>query len=679
VAEYLDNTLPSDRVTDFEKVCLDSDVELAEVAACHQILTLVLGEPAEVHQESRARMYQLPETAASQTSVEGDETSTGRESLRIDKPAAPHRERARPAVPEYLREARWRRRRAYWLGAAVVLVGVVAVLAATGRLNGLFGSNEEPPTDQVVMNVPPKPQVPSPGPPPVEPTAPPLPAAETPDAEIDPVILGESITPPEQAVSTPGPVSDPLPIPDSIVPVTPTPAPSVPTDEMPVPPAPLAPTGEPALPSTPGPDPEQVAANVPAALAGSQEPIVVEPIVPVADVEAPEIGRLITPEEMALVGGNAGEALLRVSKTKPLVAGQRVVSLPTSRPVISVDGRLHVEMVDGGEMRLLPSQEDGPLNLEIFSGRMALATTDQAGAVTATLQAGGIGGDLFLADSTTLVAIEVGREQGPIQDPITQPAPAVVRLWGVSGKFTWKAAGEAIEMPMESPVMIDLSVSPVDVAPQAEAPLWIGTDLTGTLDRRASGMLNRAFGFEKTADLVLRENVYHRQKEMRRLARRSLSWIEDFEPIVEVLNESDRYSEWPDVIDLLRDSVRRSPRTARAVRESMGTEYGDRGDELYDLLWKYDVAEIPRQEAIRLVEYLDDDLLACRVLSFRNLNRITGLGYYYRPEENDAKRGLSLRRWSDWAERRPADQESRPPDNTPVVPSTLDPLVPRDN
>lgn len=685
VAEYLDNTLSADQVTDFEKACLDSDVELAEVAACHQILTLVLGEPAEVRPESRTRMYHLPETAASHTYVETDKTAEAGETQRIDTPSPPPVRRRQPAIPEYLLEARRRRRRLFWMTAAGLVFCLAVYLGVEGPGGRFFGSDggsssagnqvalaPQPPANTVAV------------PPPLQDTSP----ADPPAAKPEPAPEPSSVAPPSPAPAPNPPAgSDPAPGPvapvaaepttDAVVPVTPTPVPPPAADaaETPTAIAPLSPSdASPGPAPAPAPGPEQVAAtSVPLGVPNDQEPMISQPPVPEAPTEGREIARLVLADEILLVSDEK-QPFKRVAISEPLRTGQCVVSLPTWRPVIRIDGKFDVEMVDGGETHFLHSEAGAPAALEIAWGRMVLQPTEQAGAASLALRVGGVSGLLSLADATTLVAIDVGRTDDPIQDPSTHPAPVTARLWGVgtSGKFSWTPDGGA-EIALQSPMMLDLMAVPAGTPAPQETPEWVKDDLTDKIARQASGILYRSFDYEP-ADLILRENADHRRREVRHLVRQSLSWIGDFGPVVEVLDRPEQYAEWPELIDLLRQSVRRGPKSAEAVREALNVKYGPRGEELYELLWKFDSKELPAEAARQLVQYLDDPLLPSRVLAFQNLNRITGKGYYYRPEENEVERKASIQRWNGWAERIPGAQT--PESSTTPADDPLKQLLP---
>jgi hypothetical protein len=116
VASYLDNDLDPDGVAEYEKKCLTSDVNLAEVASVHQILSL-LGQKVRVPTEARARMYTLVK---------------GRESLLPQRAESRHPQPPEPitkpiaawVVPEDARRS-WVER--HWqLAAGVLLLAIAA-------------------------------------------------------------------------------------------------------------------------------------------------------------------------------------------------------------------------------------------------------------------------------------------------------------------------------------------------------------------------------------------------------------------------------------------------------------------------------------------------------------------------------------------------------------------------
>lgn len=147
VAAYLDNTLPPEQVAEFERACLDTgtaaDVHLAEVTSCHHILTMVLGEPAEIDHKTRRRMYDLVHRANQHEKLriepahpDGKELNEAVAAASEDAASPPvplppvaaaeemglYEARDETEVPDYLRAAAHQRRSRRFATAAVLAV-----------------------------------------------------------------------------------------------------------------------------------------------------------------------------------------------------------------------------------------------------------------------------------------------------------------------------------------------------------------------------------------------------------------------------------------------------------------------------------------------------------------------------------------------------------------------------
>jgi len=362
VAEYLDNTLPSERVPDFEKVCLESDVQLAEVASCHQILTMVLGEPAEVAPASRERMYDLPALLAAQ-SVESvqpakpaaqptAQPTPATVAAVTSSPVVPLAEdaksaRPKPTVPDYLREPAPKQRRFLPSLAVALLLGVIVVLGLAA--GGLFepgswlatrlGIPGRAPEALPVAGVAPtelaKSEAVPPAkaePPKVKPETAPTKAEPAP-AKPAPVVAEANPKPPVSAEAAPGPVAKPA------APVSPAPAPA-PAPMTPAPVAPPPPAERPA-PAVVAETPAAKDATKPMPLAPAREPARLMP----------------TPEPSGLATTPAGEAK------------------PPANPLRAPEsGKLEPQLMPGaGTPKALPSEpaEAAPLPPERL-GRLVL-------------------------------------------------------------------------------------------------------------------------------------------------------------------------------------------------------------------------------------------------------------------------------------------------------------------
>lgn len=703
VAEYLDNTLPAERVPEFEKVCLESDVHLAEVASAHQILTLVLGEPAHVEPASRERMYRL--AGARDRTV--DAAAAGHipppHADELQQPAT-RAARPKPEIPGYLREEQPLRSRLVpvVVAAALLMMLGVVVMQVVGPLDGFFATQptaEPPERDAAVAEAadaqPPAPVAESlpdeaPQDEPGQPTlaAPPSPvpdkATDALPEEPTETATARAVQPvsDEAAADAEEPADEPLaepPLPVDVLPPTqsdvadaaPSETPVIepqPREEMPLEeavPVDVSPdAGEVAdvveTPAVPLPEvPQDPATDVPpndprpAAAAG-----VARRIEPLAPVEAPQpeappreepavgLGRLLADSDVVLRLDPSTDEWQQLPSAQIVYPGDRLLALPTFRTTIMLSAGVTVKVLGGSEVELGTDPHGGGLpSLRLRYGRVVLMTAGKPGAEM-WIEAGDRRGGVRFEDPETSMALSAAPSRTIGVDPARVTPSWEVDLYVTSGRLSWQPV-EGAALDLQGPAHRRLHQDPAQQVEATTFPTWTrGAEEIRQIEQRAMNFMKGNLDAQRPIELNLRELATNRRPEVVSLAVRCLVYLDDYEPIIEALRDPNQKVDWLDHhVPTLVEAAARDPENAEKIRAAFETRRPGAAEELYRQLWGYDVAQLEEGAALQLIEGLDHPDLDVRVLSFWNLSDITGFTLFYRPEYPEQRRHSFVQKW----------------------------------
>jgi hypothetical protein len=693
VAEYLDNVLPPDQVGDFERICLESDVHLAEAAACHHVLTMVLGEPADVDPRMRQRMYGIPSEGRERKRrrVEGAHGPMSRGTAKPQAAPSPSNSPAPPAneIPEYLRAGSWWSSRGALSALAVVLLLLTTLYLLSG-LTGWFGDGSQanapkvaqaeefpdagseqaaapaetgPPAEPPApLAAPPQPSTPGITPPSAaaspedrygiesaasdQPSAPPLPADSAPAGGTATSENSEPAAGEVDRYALPGgePTSTPPAAEEASAPVPP------PTEPLDAP----ANSGGETAPGEPG---SAAAAAAPAVDADA-------PASEAVDAGPRELGTYLGGKTVLLRYDEAAGAWYRLEPRDAVVSGQRLVSLPEFRPKVTLVSGLHLDISGGTQIVIRSGEElsaeglpaagaDQPA-LEVVYGRVVLINTSMA-ENRVRLKLGPTIGESRLARNATL-ALEVARQHVAGNDPRKSPSPVLVQLFAPDGGVTWQDASGERTANASSHWTIESGV-PSDLIPEATPPEWIDQEpeLQTSEQRFGAPVVENALVSNRPVDIQLLElfQASSARREVKSLVTRSSTHVALFEPFVEALRDSEQRPNWKSHIDALRSAMAISPESAEKVYQAFVAQRDERvAGELYEMLCGYNADQIGRTAEqrksgaiARLIDWLEEDSLDYRVLAAHNLAEITGKRLMSNPAAGPAERAVSVRRW----------------------------------
>ena len=627
VAEYLDNNLSPEQIVDVEKVYLESDVHLAEVAAIQQIMTLVLGEPVEPSQESLDRMYALlPDGGDIKTNSEGNgqpDAVPSSENKSVQKKSDPvepvEKSTTQPKpeeslIPEYLKGTpSWKRMLLYGVGIAVALfwIGLLAYdYTGTKSPKEEITQNDQQPHQkiplenklpvkkEIVPNVPPK------------------------NNDNKPPALPRKIQPPVIAQ---------IPVEKMILPVVP---PVVPPKKQPL-----------------AAETLQYTSNSGLLLRFDKKKKEWFVMPRRAIIHAQEI--IATPQPFSSTI-KVGDDLCEVT-----ILGQSTIQ--TTNPTLKTSWG--ISLVEG---RLLIESKHEPETFPKEGILLRIASHQQVWL-------------LKLTSPKTVCGIEVRLNQPFSLDekPVAYPYSGMlyvlsgaVNLTDAKGTTNSFAAGFATPLLAEFPPKKKLPEAPAPkdakgaatTSPPVTAlpslvtlPDWLEYNTTplSRTTRKYSLLFEKEFDIDQSVALNVSPMVSDSRPKIAELSVQCLALTRNVPAMVEALAQAEHEEARLAAIVGLRIWLGTTPGTTETLHNELVKVFAkDDVDSVYRLLWGYSQKDATdRLIANQLVIWLANDHVAIRELSFYYIQQLAGQTHSYRPLGTPAQRNAAIRRWQDHVEK----------------------------
>jgi hypothetical protein len=665
VAEYLDNVLEPDRVAEFEKGCLESDALLAEAAACHHVLTMVLNRPAEVDPDTLQRMHALEDALRRATRLRIEPSHRGASVAAAIAPApvldsgpmptltgdaaAP----AAPRAPDYLKQGEptpWGK----WALAAAAVAMLAAVAYTALGPNGALVAKDSAQSATPVETADEK----SPD--------------SAGDAQSKPGEESSVVAPP-----APDPARDQPPLPAAVrgalEPVVADAAPdgepaaARATDNDAKAPEPAPPAEDTGLANEPAADGEEPATEGEKPKVEDKEPPAEDDEEPVKPAPGPaSAGVYVGPALSMLVEEREPDSWWRLATGAKLPARARLLSLPTYRPRLDLVGGTGVELAGPADVTIdvtgTSADESGsdseapPVTprIEVRYGKTIVANLAESGSASVELALGDESG-LVTLEAGAAVALDVERVFTPGIELRNESPPVVAVAYAPTGRVRWAFRGADLSIDEPSQWMIVSGGRLQALAPYGGDPGWLAGGSGGAgvaaWDADASGPVAEGIAPGAEAWPALEAFAQGtRRKELRALADRCAAAVGHPEALVRTFDDPNARSLWRTNLDELRRVAGRSTEDATRAYEAFVSKYGsEQGAILWRLVIGYSPDEVGQTPAdlrvgavARLLDSMDSESLAERALANLNLEELTGLIQVYSAVDSPSERRVAV-------------------------------------